>query len=129
MKTFLHYTKEKELDEGFMDRVRAGAEKVGDTAEKIGSAINTVRKNPFMGLLKKGAGGAAIGQAFGDYATQRKENRERCLRIKSREYKRIERLRDDAKTSGATEDESYYNDALDDLKKEYKELKCSGSLP
>lgn len=65
MKTFLHFTKELELVEG-----------LGDTAEKIGKGISSIRNNPFMSLLGKGAGGKELGDAFVGFAEKKKKQRE-----------------------------------------------------
>lgn len=50
MKTFLHYTKERELDESIFG--------------SVGRFVKKVRNNPFMGLLGKNAGGKELGDAF-----------------------------------------------------------------
>jgi len=50
MKTFLHYTKERELDESIFGTA--------------GRFVKKVRNNPFMGLLGKNAGGKELGDAL-----------------------------------------------------------------
>lgn len=90
MKTFLHYTKEQELDESFATRfprlasaaqstsnyVKKGIEKTSSGLEKAGDVVDSVRSSPLTGLLKKGAGGAAIGQALSGFSQQKKKKRE-----------------------------------------------------
>jgi hypothetical protein len=120
MKTFLHYTKERELDEGFMDTL-------GGAAEKVGETIKDIRKNPFMSLLQPGAGGAALGGAFAEFGERRKECRETSLQIRTKDLPRARTRLSALKARGAPQDEIDSQDELiDSLDKKLKELgNCS----
>ena len=64
MKTFLHYTKEKELDEAFFknlaDSIRSGARSVGSAATNTAGAVRRAGSSSIGSKILAGAKGVAV---------------------------------------------------------------------
>jgi len=144
MKTFLHYTKEKQLDEGIMsalgDAVGAAGRiggKVLDVAGKVGSAMTGDTAKNIGGILggKDGKLSTTL-SALGDRKEQQEQKRQRCKRLRANEIPRAQRELQKAQnalntastsggsTSDAQSDVDYWTEELDELQNDLKKYKC-----
>ena len=119
MKTFLHYTKEKKLDEQqqldeILSRVVAG---IGGLIKKGGEALGS-------GILGAGQNASNLaGKAV--IASEKEEERKRfCIKAKGKTIPYYERKIKEAETAGNVDDKAFFEDALEDLKADMQRNKC-----
>ena len=119
MKTFLHYTKEKKLDEQqqldeILGKVVAG---IGGWIKKGGEALGS-------GILGAGQNASNLaGKAV--IASEKEEERKRfCIKAKGKTIPYYERKIKEAETAGNVDDKAFFEDALEDLKADMQRNKC-----
>lgn len=144
MKTFLHYTKEKELDEGIMSTlggVAGAAGRIGgevlDVAGSVGQAMTGDTAKTTGGILggKDGKGSTTL-SALGDRKERQEQKRQRCKRLRANEIPRAQRELRKAEndlnaatisggsTSDAQSDVDYWIDELKELQNDIRKNKC-----
>jgi len=100
MKTFLHYIKEKELNEN-----QQLDEFLGGVIGKAGAAIQKLKKNPWMAFLQTGARGKEAAAGALERGAEQEEQKGQLTKDKAscvRSLNYLQKSLNDARSSGST---------------------------
>lgn len=121
MKTFLHYTKEKKLDEQqqldeILSKVTAG----------IGGLIKKGREALGSGILGAGQKASDLADKAVTAGESEEERKRFCMKAKSRTIPYYEKKIKEAENAGNVDDQAFFEEALEDLRADMQRNKCSG---
>jgi hypothetical protein len=125
MKTFLHFTKEKELDESILGAIGSGVGAAVKGVTGVAKALTGEKAKTIGGILggKDGKLSTSL-SAISDAEENKIIKRKKCRNLKTKEIPRAETQLLNAQAAGNAVDVAYWSNELQELDAELDELKC-----